>query len=225
MIDRTSIHNKMQNHYESVWKGGDAWDFESSSFEQSRYAFLLQRLSDRRYRCALEIGCGSGCLTRLLAGIAERVVAVDIAPAAIERARLQTADARPGQIDLVVANIMDFDLGVEGNWDLIVLAETIYSLGWLYPLFDVAWLAARLFDATASGGRLLLANTYGQKDKDWLMQRWLIDTYRDLFRNVGYRLEHEETYRADKDSTEFHVLVSLFTRDSPANDAIKQATP
>jgi hypothetical protein len=55
-------------------------------------------------------------------------------------------------------------------------------------MFDVALLAANLREAMQPGGRLLLANTYGA-NKDWLLRPWLIDTYRDLFRNVGFALE------------------------------------
>jgi SAM-dependent methyltransferase len=213
MIDRSGIHRQMRDHYQAVWQSGDAWEFETSEFEQNRYEFLLKKLGCRRYGQVLEIGCGSGCFTRLLAGVSDRVVALDIAAAAIERARVQTAGAGPGVVDLRVANIMDFDLQAEGTWDLIVFSETMYILGWLYPLFDVAWLATRLFDSTARGGRLLLTNTYGQKDKDWLMQPLLIDTYRDLFRNAGYRLENEEILHDAKNGTEFRVLVSMLTRN------------
>ena len=211
MTDRNAIDQKMRGHYQSVWQRGDAWDFETSDFEQRRYDFLLQMVQGRRYGRALEIGCGSGRLTRRLAGVCDRVVAVDIAAAAIERARVQTEDVS-ASVELRVANIMEFDVGAEGPWDLIVLSETVYSLGWLYPLFDVAFLASRLLGAAADGGRLLLANTYGQDSKDWLMQSWLIDTYRDLFRNVGFRLADEQVFRGEKDKTAFQVLVSLFTK-------------
>jgi len=210
MLEREAISRKMQDHYETVWQRGDAWSFETSAFEQSRYDYLFGVLDDRRYGRALEIGCGSGCFTRRLAGIAERVVALDIAAAAIERARANNADAGPGVIDWRVADVMKFDVAAEGAWDLVVFGETIYSLGWLYPFFDVAYLASRLYDATCAGGRFLLSNTYGQKDKDWLMQPYLTDTYRDLFRNVGFHLDKEEIFRGAKDKVEFEVLVSLF---------------
>ena len=48
---------------------------------------LIALLDGRRYRHVLEIGCGTGVFTRRLTTIAETVVALDVAPAAIERAR------------------------------------------------------------------------------------------------------------------------------------------
>jgi SAM-dependent methyltransferase len=207
--NRQTIGQKMRDHYETVWDDGDAWSFESSEFEQQRYDHQLAMLSTTRYGAALEIGCGSGCFTRRLAGICDQVVALDISAAAIERARMQTERAEHGLIDLRVANIMDFDVAADGPWDLIVFSETIYCLGWMYPMFDVGYLVTRLLQSMRAGGRLLLANTYGA-EKDWLLRAWLIDTYRDLFRNVGFRLEREETFCGTKQGVEMKVLMSLF---------------
>jgi SAM-dependent methyltransferase len=158
---------------------------------------------------ALEIGCGAGAFTRLLASIADRVVAFDIAPTAIARARAMGAGL--GAVDLRVANIMEYDPRAEGPWDLVVMSETIYFLGWLYPFFDVAWLASELFAAMNGAGRLLRANTHGGTE-DYLLRLWLIRTYRDLFVNVGYRLEAEEIFRGTKDGADLEVLITLFAK-------------
>ena len=209
---RQAIGRTMQSHYEAVWKAGDAWSLETSEWEQQRYDFQIGMLAPRRYVSTLEIGCGSGCLTRRLANISDRVLALDIASAAIERARTQAqAAAVSGSIDFRVANIMDFDVVAQGPWDLVVFSETIYSLGWLYPMFDIAQLMRALRRAMRPGGRLLLANTYGAK-KDWLLQPWLIDTYRDLCRNVGLDLEREEIFSGRKNGMDMKVLMSLFNR-------------
>jgi hypothetical protein len=110
---------------------------------------------------------------------------------------------------------MEYDVAADGPWDLVVMSETIYCLGWLYPLFDVGWLVSRLLDAQASGGRLLMANTYGH-EKDYLLRPWLIDTYRDLFLRVGYEVEREEPLRGAKGDADFEILISLFTKPGPA---------
>src|SRR5262245_13815924 len=215
MTDRNLIGRKLQEHYEAVWQAGDAWDLKTSAFEQRRYDFLLTLLADRHYQCVLEIGCGSGCFTRLLAGIADRVVALDIAVAAIERARQNTAGAGPGIIELKAADIISYDLHAEGPWDLVVMSETIYCLGWLYPFFDIGWLASEIFAVTRVGGRFLLANTYGQ-ERDYLLRPWLLHTYRDLFRNVGFQLPLQEIFRGSKDGVGVEVLTSLFTKPEGA---------
>jgi SAM-dependent methyltransferase len=203
------LARESQRFFEERWREGDPWEVESSELDQASYESQAALLRDRTYGKALELGCGSGAFTRRLAEIADRTLAIDVAPSAIERARAAGLD--PNAVHFTVANIMDFDLRAEGPWDLVVMSETIYYLGWLYPLFDVGWLATEVFAATREGGRFLMANTYGG-EKDYLLRPWLIDTYRDLFLNVGYRPEAEEVVAGTKNGVGYEVLVALFSK-------------
>jgi SAM-dependent methyltransferase len=216
MADPDPISQEMQQHYESLWQAGDPWAHECSrdqKLDLARLAAQRKLLAGRRYGRVLEVGCGNGTFTRELAGIADRVLALDIAASAVERTREATAGAGPGTIEFRVANILEYDLEAEGPWDLVVFAETIYCLGWLYPMFRVAWFATRLFNATAVGGRLLLANTFGEGKGMSLLVPHLVRTYHDLFRNVGYRLETEVTLTQGWFGS-LQVLVSLYEKAS-----------
>jgi len=206
---RVLIDRKARDFFEDLWKQGDPWELDSSEFEQQRFARLLAMLDGRRYQRTLEIGCGTGSFTRQLARIADHIVALDIAPTAIMRA--QTTAVGPGIVDFRLANIMEYDVRAEGPWDLVVMSETIYYLGWLYPFFDLGWLASELFASTRAGGRLLLANTEGGCE-DALLLPWLIRTYRDLFLNVGYEVEAEELLCGAKHGADLKVLISLFAK-------------
>jgi len=209
MTGRELISRRAQSFFEELWKRGDPWEFETSEFEHRRCVRLLEILSGRRYAKVLEIGCGAGAFTRLLAPIADHVVALDISSTAIERARaIQTG---PGSIEFRVANIMEYDARTEGPWDLVVMSDTVYFLGWLYSFFDVGWLAMELFGATRPGGRLLLPNSYGGTD-DYLMRPCLIRTYRDLFLNVGYQVKTEEIFRGTKNGVGIEILMTLFEK-------------
>jgi len=209
MTERELVDQKIRTFMDNLWEQGDPWDFESSAYERDRCVQLLKMLEVRSYARVLEIGCGAGYLTRLLVPHADQIVALDISQAAIERARALSG----GQmgVDFRVANIMDYKPQADGPWDLIVFSDTMCYLGWLYPFFDVAYLAVQLFDATHSGGRLMLANSMGDND-DWLLRPWLIRTYRDLFVNVGYAIESEEVYKATKKGVDFEVLMTLYRK-------------
>lgn len=87
MDERLVIHEKARDFFDDIWRDGDFWRLETSEFEREKYASQVNLLGDRRYGRALEIGCGSGCFSRLLAGIADEVVALDVSPLAVERAR------------------------------------------------------------------------------------------------------------------------------------------
>ncbi len=153
----------------------------------------------------MEIGCGAGEFTRSLVSLADEIVALDISPTAIEEAKRKDLDT----VDFRVVNIMDFDLRGEGSWDLIVFAETIYYIGWLYPFFDVAWLVSELFHTTRPGGYCLTTNVF-DVPREHLIQRWVIETYRDLFVNVGYVLEEQEVFREAKHGLDLTALICSF---------------
>jgi len=209
VTDREAISGKMRDHYENFWSQGDPWQLEHSALDNERYLRQQALVNDRHYARALDIGCGSGQFTRLLADIADRVVALDIAPAAIDRAKVTCRDK--ANVELYAANVMDYDYSAGGPWDLVVMSESIYCLGWLYPLFDVGWLVSELLRSMNDGGRFLLVNTLGTEN-DYLLLPWLINTYRDLFVNVGYELETEETFRGTKNGIELEILMSLFRK-------------
>ncbi len=211
MAERTLIDQQAQGFFEDLWQRGDPWEFESSEFEQARYARLLAQIEGRHYPHVLELGCGSGAFTHHLARLADHVVALDISPTAIARARV--LGAGPATVDFRQANIMEYNLHTEGPWDLVVISDTICYLGWLYSFFDVSWLASQLFAATRVGGHCLLANTMGEFG-DMLLLPWLICTYRDVLRNVGYHLAAEDIFRGTKHGVTLEVLISLFTKGS-----------
>jgi SAM-dependent methyltransferase len=209
MTERGLIDQQIREFMESLWQRGDPWDIESSEYERIRCEHLLKMLDGRRYARALEIGCGAGYLTRLLTPLADQLVALDVSQTAIDRARTLGGDATG--VDFRVANIMDYKPRVDGLWDLIVFSDTMCYLGWLYPFFDVAWLAVSLFDATRDGGRLMLANSMDEEN-DWLLRPWIIRTYRDLFVNVGYTIESEQVFKGAKKGADFEVLMTLYSK-------------
>jgi SAM-dependent methyltransferase len=208
-FDRGAASKRARRFFEDLWSESDPWDLDNSDLDQQRFAQQLALLDDRRYQRALEIGCAGGSFTRQLAPLCAELVAIDVSERAIERARaaVQGTDG----VELRVANVMDLDLEREGTWDLVVLTETAYYLGWLYSMYDLGWLAHSLHEATRPGGRLLLVNTISTEKS--LMSPWLIRSYRDLFGHVGYELEAEETLRGTKETVEFEILLSLFLRD------------
>jgi 2-polyprenyl-3-methyl-5-hydroxy-6-metoxy-1,4-benzoquinol methylase len=80
-------HKKAKEFFDDLWRHGDFWQLETSEFERGKYACQMKVIGDRRYGRVLEIGCGSGCFSRLLAGVANEMVALDVSPLAVERAR------------------------------------------------------------------------------------------------------------------------------------------
>ena len=209
MQERALIDQKAREFFDAMWQQGDPWEFESSEYEQARYARLLTFLGGRHYPRVLELGCGSGTFTRSLARQADHVVALDVSAAAIDRARALALG--PATVEFRQANVMEYDFQVEGPWDLIVISDITCYLGWLYSFFDVGWFASQLYAATRNGGYCLFTNAMGDFG-DMLLLPWLIRTYRDLFRNVGYEVAAEEIFCGTKHGVTIENLMTLFIK-------------
>ena len=216
MGNREDAHREAERFFEEHWKKEDAWAFDSSPWEKARFDRLLAVVGDRRYPRVLELGCGAGHFTQRLLPLADSLLGLDISSTAIEKARARLlASPQSGRAELRVANVMETDLRTLGAFDLVILTETVYYLGWLYPFFSVAWLARDLYEATRPGGRLLLANTLGEIG-DALLLPWIVKGYHDVFRNAGFETEREESLRGEKDGVAMEVLISLLRRGAGA---------
>lgn len=212
MSSKDDAHREAESFFEGHWRKDDPWGFDTSPYEQGRLDFLRDVVADRHYRRVLELGCGAGHFTERLLPLGDSVLGLDISGAAIEKAKARVSRCSPaGHVDLRVANVMETDLRAEGTFDLVVLTETVYYLGWLYSFFKVAWLARDVYEVTSPGGRLLLANTLGEIG-DALVLPWIVRGYHDVFRNAGYGTEREDAFQGEKDGVALEVLVSLLKR-------------
>ncbi|MEU6903872.1 class I SAM-dependent methyltransferase [Streptomyces coeruleorubidus] len=108
------------------------------------HRWILRQLP-RRAGAALDVGCGSGDLARLLAGRAERVHGVDADPAITARARELTPTAAP-----VTYAVADAPAGLpDGPYDTITCVAVVHHLP-----FTEALEAFR--DRLAPGGTLVI---------------------------------------------------------------------
>jgi SAM-dependent methyltransferase len=122
----------------------DPWDFETSGYEARKYDATIAALEGRRYSNALEVGCSIGVLTERLAEHADALLAIDVAEAALERAR--------ARVPHVVFERREIpEEFPAGPFDLIVCSEVLYYLD--RPALDATLTAIER--ALQPGGTLL----------------------------------------------------------------------
>ncbi|MEU0405353.1 class I SAM-dependent methyltransferase [Streptomyces sp. NPDC006197] len=109
------------------------------------HRWILRQLP-RRIDGALDVGCGSGDLARLLAGRATAVRAVDADPAIVARARELTAPAVPVTFDVEDALA---DTGDDGAYTAVTCVAALHHLP-LAPALQ------RFRDRLAPGGTLVV---------------------------------------------------------------------
>lgn len=137
---------------------GDPWSFRTDAAEQARFDHLASLAARQPVRRCLEPGCSTGELTRRLARCCERVIALDVAPSAVDAARTQlAAHVGRGEVELRVGRVPD-DLGPDDtDLDLVVLSEVAYYVG---PEELSAWVRA-LHPRCSADGRWLLCHWTG----------------------------------------------------------------
>ncbi len=142
----------IRDYYEDLWQRLPA-DLEPPGFAlRSRFVLGDVRPGDR----ALDVGCGTGEFTEALAGAGTRPIGVDVAEAALERAR-----ARHPGLDF---RLVPFDgpLPFEDNsfevvWAGEVIEHVADTARWLSEVRRVLVPRGRLLISTPSHGRLVVA--------------------------------------------------------------------
>ncbi|GAB2956293.1 class I SAM-dependent methyltransferase [Hymenobacter coalescens] len=144
-------HTLGSDYFDAVYRANDdPWQFETSAYEHAKYADTLAALPLAHYARAFEIGCSLGVLTAQLAPRCGHLLAVDVAEAALARARQRCAGLP--QVELRRLTVpQEFPAG---QFELILVSEVGYY--WDIPTLQQA--AERIVAALAPGGHLLLVH-------------------------------------------------------------------
>ncbi len=123
---------------------GYAAEFEQhlETLEYRAPELLLAGLIDRRYATALDLGCGTGLVGRLVRPLVDRLEGLDVSTAMIERARAT------GAYDALHAaeGVAHLREQAAGSLDLVLAADVFIYVGDLDPVF------AAVRHALAPGG-------------------------------------------------------------------------
>lgn len=127
-----------QDYFDALYAASaDPWGFTDRWYERRKRALTLALLPQERYGSAYEPGCSIGVLTRGLAERCDRLLATDVAAAAVDATRARCAD---------VPNVTVEQATLPDDWpdarvDLAVLSE----VGYYFADDDARRLAARAF--------------------------------------------------------------------------------
>ena len=135
----------------------DPWDFASSPYEQGRYAAILASLRPRphRYRVGYEPACSVGVLTEALLDRCDVVVATDVSPTAVARARQRCA-GRPGAV-ISVGAVQDGP-GTAVAPDLVVFSE----VGYYFDRHELRAVTEDLVRTAGAGADLVACHRTGE---------------------------------------------------------------
>jgi SAM-dependent methyltransferase len=165
--------------FEDAYAGGaDPWASADRrySYQRWKYEALIGLLpKDRRFARALDLGSGTGTLSLALTAVADHVLGLDIAQAAVDGAAA-LAGGRPG-LTFGQADIASLDPALDGGFDLVVIADTLYYLDHVDD-GSLKALVMRIAKLLAPGGLCLVANHYFfAGDRDSRLSRRIHDAF------------------------------------------------
>ncbi len=168
----------------------DPWEFESSPYEEAKYAATLGALPRPSYANTLEVGCSIGVFTRQLAARCEQLLAVDVSKAALAKARARCAD-----LPQVIFEQRDASKEFPaGRFDLILVSEVAYY----FSMPDLETFRTNVYAALLPRGQLLLVHYTGETNYPLTADQvhgaflaWEEGKWRSLTggRSEGYRLD------------------------------------
>ncbi len=130
----------------------DGWNHNAHYHE-----YLLRQIP-RQCSQILEIGCGTGRFSRLLAARAEKILAIDLSPRMIRLAR-ERSSLHPN-IDFVEGDVMSYRLPDE-QFDCIVTLTTLHHL-------PIAPALRKIRSALKPGGTFVCLDLYQRSNlSDW----------------------------------------------------------
>jgi SAM-dependent methyltransferase len=167
-----------QAAFDAIYRSGDPW-FSADPrylYQRRKYDVIAGLLPPRRFAAALDLGCGTGLLSRRLAAHADTVLGIDISGEAVAQAARRHADV-PG-LRFEQGDMTALPGSLDGAFDLLVLTDSLYYLP--PPLTDSALkrAAQRLARLLRPGGICLLANHYfAGLDADSQLSRRIHDCF------------------------------------------------
>jgi len=177
-IERTRAASDARVAFEEAYtKSADPWASAARRYryQQRKYEQIMALLPDRRFRHALDLGCGLGLLSQRLAERSDAVLGIDIASAALGHARQRGAGV--ANLSFAQGDVLDLPVELNRQFDLVVVADTLYYLS---PLSDTLLkaLSARLADLLMPDGVCLLANHFFfAADSDSRLTRRIHDAF------------------------------------------------
>jgi peptidoglycan/xylan/chitin deacetylase (PgdA/CDA1 family)/2-polyprenyl-3-methyl-5-hydroxy-6-metoxy-1,4-benzoquinol methylase len=142
--------------WERFFQKEDPWNY-GSPYEQEKYRRQLELLPPEPAERAIELACAEGHFSAPLATKVGHLLASDISPTALERARLRCSG-------ICNVDFLKLDLSADplpGEMDLICCSEVLYYLD---DQAELALVAQKIAGALRPGGHLITAHSFVLKD-------------------------------------------------------------
>lgn len=167
----------------------DVYNYGSCEEERLKRERIADILGGRRYKKILEVGCGEGYHSEMLAGFGDSLLGIDISGKAVSRASEMHAD-NPS-VSFRRADVLTFR--PKDRFGLIICSEVLYYMG---PEQGKK-AALSLFESLAPGGHLLAVDIFAASESEEglaLKKRGAGSIHPMLLEIPGFRMLDQRTF-------------------------------
>ena len=142
--------NYAETYFEVLYNdNSDPWQYQTRWYEKRKRDMCLAVLPKAQYHNAIELGCGNGVFSALLAPRCHALLSIDGNEQAIQLAKQRLAES--AHVNIIQGVIPDALPTAQPTFDLIIISEILYYLSPNEIDIVITWIKKNL----AIGGTLL----------------------------------------------------------------------
>ncbi|WP_296244317.1 MULTISPECIES: class I SAM-dependent methyltransferase [unclassified Psychrobacter] len=205
--DTHSANTYSESYFDALYNdNSDPWQYQTRWYEKRKRDMCLAVLPQAKYANAIELGCGNGVFSELLARRCQAMLSIDGNHQAVQLAKRRLAEST--HVKVIQGVIPDVLTTNKSSFDLVIISEILYYLSTNDIDTVIAWIKQNL----AVGGTLLCCH--------W---RYAIDGFAMTGETVHQRL-HQAFNKVNNDANpeqEQHINTrhSTFTHQSKIIDS------
>ena len=139
-----------ESYFDALYNdNSDPWQYQTRWYEKRKRDMCLAVLPQAKYTSAIELGCGNGVFSALLANRCQTLVSIDGNKQAVQLSKQRLAEV--GHVKVIQGVIPEILPIAKSHFDLIVISEILYYLSPNDIDTVIAWIQQNL----AVGGTLL----------------------------------------------------------------------
>lgn len=142
--------NYAETYFDALYSGNsDPWQYQTRWYEKRKRDMCLAVLPQAQYENAIELGCGNGVFSELLASRCQALLSMDGNKQAVQLAKQHLAES--AHVNVIQGVIPDELPTAQPIFDLIIISEILYYLSPNDIETVITWIKQNL----AVGGTLL----------------------------------------------------------------------
>lgn len=125
-IDTQAV-NYAETYFDALYNdNSDPWQYQTRWYEKRKRDMCLAVLPKAQYHNAIELGCGNGVFSALLASRCQALLSIDGNKHAVQLAKQRLACS--AQVTVIQGVIPDALPTARSHFDLIIISEILYYL-------------------------------------------------------------------------------------------------